>query len=180
MSDPEVTKHRSRCTRSVGTDQLKVVLVEVLDSLSIQTIKEPQTVNCATTKENWMTPIIQYLKYEVLLEDKRKVRLLRLKAYTMYDDRLDKGGFSTPPLKCVNLEERNYTLQEIHEGICENHTGRQSLAYKALRQGYFWPTMKTDAMSFAKKCDKCQRFSSIPISRLKKLTSMTLPWPFTV
>ena len=58
--------------------------------------------------------------------------------------------------------------------------GGQSLAHKALRQGYFWPTMKTDAMSFARKCDKCQRFSGIPKSHSEKLTSMTSPWPFAI
>ena len=40
--------------------------------------------------------------------------------------------------------------------------------------------MKTDAMDFARKCDKCQRFSNIPKSHLEKLTSMALPWPFVV
>ena len=40
--------------------------------------------------------------------------------------------------------------------------------------------MKTDAMSFTRKCDKCQRFSSIPRSHPEKLTSMTSPWPFAV
>ena len=40
--------------------------------------------------------------------------------------------------------------------------------------------MKTDAMNFARKCDKCQRFSSIPRSHLEKLILMTSPWPFIV
>ena len=114
----------------------------------------------------------------MLSEDKRKARLLRLKVarYTMYDDRLYKRGFSTPLLKCVDLEQENYILQGVHEGTY----GGQSLAQEALRQGYFWPTMKTDAMDFARKCDKYQRFSSIPRSHPEKLTSMTSPWPFTV
>ena len=83
-------------------------------------------------------------------------------------------------LKCVDLEKGNYILQEIHEGICSNHTGGQYLAYKALRQGYFWLTMKADATNFVRKCDKCQRFSSFPRSCPEKLTSMTLPGPFAV
>ena len=98
----------------------------------------------------------------------------------MYDDKLYKREFSTPILKCVDLEERNYILQKIHEEICGNHSGGQSLAYKALRQGYFWPTMKTDAMDFARRCDKCQRFSNIPRSHPEKLRSLTSPWPFIV
>ena len=40
--------------------------------------------------------------------------------------------------------------------------------------------MKTNAMDFERKCDKCQRFSSIPRSHLEKLTLMTSLWPFTV
>ena len=76
-------------------DQLKIIPVETLDSPSIQTAKEPQTVNCATTRNNWMTSVIQCLKDGMLLEDKRKARLLRLKAipYTLYDNQLYKRGF---------------------------------------------------------------------------------------
>ena len=94
-----------------------------------------------------MTPVIQYVKDGVLLEDKRKAKLLRLKVvhYTLYDDQLYKRGFSTPLLKCVDLEKGNHILEEIYEGVYGNH---------AWGQGYFWPTMKTDAMNFARKCDK--------------------------
>ena len=40
--------------------------------------------------------------------------------------------------------------------------------------------MKTDAMAFTRKCDKCHRFSNVPRSHPEKLTSMALPWPFAV
>ena len=80
-----------------------------------------------------MTLIIQYVRDNILLEDKTKARLLKLKVarYIIYDEKLYKRGFSTPLLKCVDLEERNYILWEIHEGIYNNHTGGQSLAHKA-------------------------------------------------
>ncbi|XP_059658426.1 uncharacterized protein LOC132304712 [Cornus florida] len=57
--------------------------------------------------------------------------------------------------------EANYILKDIHEGLCGNHAGGRSLAHKAIRQGYFWPTMRTDALEFVKKCDKCQRFANV-------------------
>ena len=71
----------------------------------------------------------------MLPEDKRKARLLKLKAacYSLYNDQLYERGFSSPLLKCVDLEKGNHILQEIHEGVCDNHVGGQSLAYKALR-----------------------------------------------
>ena len=74
--------------------------------------------------DNWMAPIIQYLRDSILLEDKSKVRLLRLKAtqYILYDGKLYRRGFPTPLLKCVDLKEENYILWEIHEGVCDNHT----------------------------------------------------------
>ena len=74
---------------------------------------DPQlTVNCVIATNTWMTPIVQYLKDGQLPEDKRKARLLRLKAarYILYDGQLYKRGFSTPLLKCVDLTEGNYIL----------------------------------------------------------------------
>ena len=83
---------------------------------------------------SWMTPIVQYLKDGQLLEDKSEARLLILKVsrYILYDGQFYKRGFSTSLLKCVNLEEGNYILWEIHEGVCGNHTGGPSFAHKAL------------------------------------------------
>ena len=40
-------------------------------------------------------------------------------------------------LKCVTPSEVNYIMREIHEGTCGNHAGGSSLAFKALRQGYY-------------------------------------------
>ena len=48
----------ARRASTKDADQLKVVPVDALNSPSIQTIKEPQTVNCVMTKKNWMTFII--------------------------------------------------------------------------------------------------------------------------
>ena len=47
----------ARLASTKDADQLKIVLVETLDSLSIQT-KGPQIVNYATTKDRWLTPVI--------------------------------------------------------------------------------------------------------------------------
>ena len=82
-----------------------------------------------------------------------------------------------PLLKCVSPSEAEYI---IHDGICGNHAGGPSLTFKTLRQGYCWPTMKADYMEFARKCDKCQRFSPNFKANLEELTTMTSPWPFAV
>ncbi|GJX08664.1 reverse transcriptase domain-containing protein [Tanacetum coccineum] len=50
----------------------------------------------------------------------------------------------------------NYVLREIHEGSCSMHSGPRSVVAKALRSGYYWPTMDTDARNLIRECSGCQ------------------------
>ncbi|RVX14039.1 hypothetical protein CK203_011439 [Vitis vinifera] len=55
---------------------------------------------------------------------------------------LYKRSFTGPYLRCLGHSEAQYVVAELHEGICENHSGGRSLAHRAHSQGYYWPTMK--------------------------------------
>ncbi|WP_374695624.1 integrase zinc binding domain-containing protein [Areca yellow leaf disease phytoplasma] len=71
-------------------------------------------------------------------------------------------------MKCLIPSDADYALREVHEGICAIIRGR-SLAYKIIRQGYYWPTMQKDAADFVRRCDSCQRYANIqrrPASQL--------------
>ena len=74
--------------------------------------------------ENWMTPIVSYLKNGRFPEEKGKARKLRVKSakYILMDEVLYKKGFSQPLLRCLALDEANYMLREVHEGACGNHS----------------------------------------------------------
>ena len=52
------------------------------------------------------------------------------------------------------------------------------LAHRAYTQGYYWPTMKSDASDYVRKCDPCQRMSPILRSLVQDLVSISSPWPF--
>ena len=69
-------------------------------------------------------------------------------------------------------------MREVHEGICGNYSGTQSLVHKLIRAGYYWPTMLKDAQAYVKICNKCQRFSNLIRQPSEELTPMTAPWPF--
>ena len=60
---------------------------------------------------------------------------------------------------CVPPETIESLLEELHEGICRNHTGGRSLAHRAITQGYWWPNMQRETQEYVKKCDQCQRFT---------------------
>ena len=51
--------------------------------------------------------------------------------FTILNDTLYKRGFSMPYLKCVDEEEAKYILEEIHQGVCGDHTVPRSLVSKA-------------------------------------------------
>ena len=69
-------------------------------------------------------------------------------------------------------------LVELHKGICGNHQGGRTLAHMAHTQGYYWPTMKSDAADYVRKCDRCQRQAPILRSPTQDLRSISSPWPF--
>ncbi|XP_074357176.1 uncharacterized protein LOC141696919 [Apium graveolens] len=110
----------------------------------------------------WMTPILAYIKEGSLRDEKNEARRIKYKAscYVIYDGVLYRRKFSVPLLKCIDGDECNYILGEVHEGIYGNHSGGSSLAQKILRQGYYWPTMKKDAFEFFRACDTCQQYTN--------------------
>ncbi|KAI5324929.1 hypothetical protein L3X38_034002 [Prunus dulcis] len=128
----------------------------------------------------WMDPILQFLQNQTLPTNPAEARRVchRSARYLIINGSLYKRGFSLPYLRCLTPEEGHDVLREIHEGICGNHSGARSLAHKAIRQGYFWPSLHTDAQAFTQKCDKCQRFANIPQLPAEPLTVMVSPWPF--
>ena len=129
---------------------------------------------------SWMDPIWDYLVDSTLPSDPKEASKLRARSakFTIHRGTLYKRGFSTPILKCVEKEDANYILREVHEGICGNHIGARTLAGKTLRQGYCWPTMPKDATELVKKCKVCQEHARISHLPSKSRTSVTNPWPF--
>ncbi|KAI5321259.1 hypothetical protein L3X38_030330 [Prunus dulcis] len=150
----------------------------------VEILAQPSTVAseaCTVRYEDtWMSPIYLYLTNGTLPKDKAQARKLRYRSarYTVINDVLYKRGYTTPYLKCLTAEQGDYVLRKIHNGVCGDHSGSRSLAYKTFRQGYFWPTIHQDANSIVKRCDKCQRFGNVPLIPAKPLTPIVSPWPF--
>lgn len=74
------------------------------------------------------------------LDEARKIKKRADKFMTL-NGVLYKRGFSLPYLRCVEEDESNYILEEVHEGIYGDHMGARSLVGKIIKAGYFCPTM---------------------------------------
>ena len=97
----------------------------------------------------------------------------------MINNQLYKRFFGGPFLKCLSNLDAQYVLAKLHEGVCDNHLGRRTLAHQAYSQGYYWTTMKQDAKNYVCRCDQCQKHAPIPRLPSDCLNPVASPWSFT-
>ncbi|XP_021864960.2 uncharacterized protein [Spinacia oleracea] len=166
----------SKLASSASGDTPRHVFWEVKQTKSIDFLRTAILDRMAT----WMDDIVNFKMNGVLLEDPKRVERLQKKCtwFEIWNGTLYKKAFSRPLLRCVTPEKGHEVLEDLHQGLCSSHIGGRALAEKALRTGYYWPTLKEDALDLVKRCDKCQRFAH-PIRRpAQKLTPITSPIPF--
>ncbi|XP_020229423.1 uncharacterized protein LOC109810380 [Cajanus cajan] len=143
------------------------------------------TAECMMTNietPTWMTMIQNFIIHGNLPTDPMQARKVRTQTarYSVVDDELYRRGFSTPLLKCVNDQQADYVMREIHEAICGSHSRARTLAAKLLRAGYYWPTLKGDCAEFVKKCVQCQKHGNLIHASATELHSISSPWPFAL
>nr|GEX67501.1 reverse transcriptase domain-containing protein [Tanacetum cinerariifolium] len=168
----------SKIASTSFTHLSKQVLVEVLEN---KFIKEKEVaVVIEKDGPTWMTQIADYLKEGVLPRDNKEARKLRLKArqYELIEGVLYRRSFLTPWLRCVGPLQADYVMREIHKGSCSMHAGPRSVVAKAIRLGYYWPTMHKDARDMIRKCNDCQIYRPVTRHPQQSLTPITAPWSF--
>ena len=108
--------------------------------------------------EDWRSPFIQYLTEGILPQKySERYKLKRLVThYFLHNMVLFKKVYDGDPLRCLGLEEAKEMIKKVHSGECGEHQGKKKLYRCLLQMGYYWPTMKRDAVEFVKKCHCCQ------------------------
>ncbi|XP_047252286.1 uncharacterized protein LOC124887137 [Capsicum annuum] len=81
-------------------------------------------------------------------------------------------------LRCVNIQEAERIMNEVHSGVCGSHMNVYILAKKITRAKYYWLTMKRDYFCFVRKCHQCQIHGDWIYSLPSELYPMSAPWPF--
>ncbi|GKA72185.1 reverse transcriptase domain-containing protein [Tanacetum coccineum] len=147
----------------------KQVLVEELKEKSVNE-REVLTV-VEEEGDTWMTLIHEYLTVRNFTKERKKERAIKRKSqrFAIINGILYKKYFLGPWLRCVAI---------INEGSCSMHAGTRSVVAKALRTGYYWPTIHKDARALIKACQECQVHKPVPRSSQEKLNTITSPWPF--
>jgi hypothetical protein len=83
---------------------------------------------------DWRQPFINYIREQKVPTNKNLAEQLicRAKSYVLVRDKLYmRGATSGVLMKCVPREEGKDILEEIHKGVCGNHTSSRALVSKA-------------------------------------------------
>ncbi|GJT19046.1 reverse transcriptase domain-containing protein [Tanacetum coccineum] len=124
-----------------------------------------------------------HLSKQVLVEELKGKSISAAKVLAVVEEEGD--TWMTPIFKYLSNrtlpaegKKANYVLREIHEGSCSMHAGTRSIVAKALRIGYYWPTMHEDARKLIQACQDCQVHKPVPRNPQQKLSPITSPWSF--
>ncbi|XP_068503908.1 uncharacterized protein [Phaseolus vulgaris] len=117
---------------------------------------EPQ-VHQVESGETWMKAYQRYLADEVLPLDSAEAQKIKKNSskYTLIDGKLFRHRFTHPILVCMDGEQCTRIMAELHDGICGSDIGDRSLSSKAIRAGYYWPTIREDCTRYAQRCKQC-------------------------
>jgi len=104
-----------------------------------------------------MDPIRVYLADGALPLDFKEVDRAKRQAnwFILYDGILYKRSYTRPLLCCMTTEIGKKILEKLY-GVCNSHIGGRALAVNAIRTGYYWPSLRDDAMNLVRTCDNAR------------------------
>jgi hypothetical protein len=108
---------------------------------------------------DWRAKIMAYLRghYEPQGELEEKRLKQRARSYAVVNGELYKSGVTEPWLRRITSEKGIEFLNEIHSGFYGAHIGTRALAGKAIKQGFYWPTINIDVKTLVRQCEACQK-----------------------
>lgn len=90
--------------------------------------------------------------------DASQRRALKLKSNLYYfpDIILYRKNHDGIWLRCLEKDDANHVLKEMHDDPAGGHYGGETTTHKILRAKYYWPTVFRDSHAYACKCKACQ------------------------
>nr|XP_027090330.1 uncharacterized protein LOC113711365 [Coffea arabica] len=164
-------------------------MIQYPDELKIEPIQvqlQDKPAHCWVADESsdtipWFNDLKEFLKtgsYPLHAGTKDKNFLRRMASkFFLNGEVLYKRTLDLNLLRCIDEDEAQYMMKEVHSGVCGPHMNGHLLAKKIMRTGYFWLTMEHDCIDFVRRCIKCQMHGDIIRAPPTELHSMTAPWP---
>ncbi|GJZ24479.1 reverse transcriptase domain-containing protein [Tanacetum coccineum] len=114
-----------------------------------------------------------HLSKQVLVEELKEKSISKVEILAVVEE--EENTWMTPIFEYLMDE----TLPaDVKEARAVMHAGTRSIVAKALRIGYYWPTMHKDARALIRACGDCQVHKPVLRNPQQKLTLIMSPWPF--
>jgi len=111
-------------------------------------------------KDSWYEKLNYLMHHGTCPENlnPRERRALRLKSveYRLINSILFRVNYDAVLLICLEREDADIFLKELHDGLTGRHFVQKITAHKILRARYYWPTLFKDAHTYARNCKTCQ------------------------
>ena len=107
----------------------------------------------------------------------RKTRM-RAVHYVIFDKELYKKGQDDLLLRCLGKHEAMLAMAEVHEGICGAHQAGVKMRWMIRRHDFYWPTILTYCIKYAKGCQACQKHGPVQHVPAVPLNPIVKPWSF--
>jgi hypothetical protein len=109
------------------------------------------------------------------LEEKRSKQ--RARGYAVINGELYRSGVTESWLRCTISEKGVELLKEIHSEFCGAHIGTRALEGKAIKQGFYWPTINIDAKTLVRECEACKKAANQQNLPSMPVHLISLSWP---
>jgi hypothetical protein len=107
---------------------------------------------------DWILELKAFLINSRLPEDEEEAeRIVRqASGYCIKDGDLYQCCPNGVALKCISTHQGQELLRDIHTDEYGHHASAATLATKAYRCGFYWPSALEDAEEMVKRCEACQ------------------------
>jgi hypothetical protein len=107
---------------------------------------------------DWIIKLKAFLISSKLPEDESEAKRIISQAsgYCVKDGDLYRHRPNGVALKCISTHKGQELLRDIHAGECGHHAFASTLAAKAYRSGFYWPSALWDAAEMVKRCETGQ------------------------
>jgi transposase InsO family protein len=133
-------------------------------------------------EHSWVAEFKTYLLHGTLPEEDAEAdRVARqATAYCLQDGELYRKRPNGVLLWCISEEQGRELLADVHGEDCGHHSSSRTLAGKAFRSGFYWPTVLRDAAELVRSCEACQFHAKQIHQPAQELQTIPLSWPFAV
>jgi hypothetical protein len=104
---------------------------------------------------DWILEVKAFLVSGKLPEEESEAKRIVhwASGYSIKDGDLYRHRPNGIALKCISTHQGQELLRDIHAGECGHHASASTLAGKAYRSGFYWPSALWDAAEMVKRCE---------------------------